>query len=133
MMPADFMQRLFANWRADSGAVCSMPVGARPENFWAELECAFLNTYQARWQGFADSVGLGFAQGKTMLFRRVVLESAGGIRALVEEYGPRLSALIAVDGPSPEYITNQAIASRRLISIAWVKSATAWSLSPLSR
>src|SRR4029077_11246320 len=31
---------------------------------------------------FADSVGLGFAQGKTMLFRRVVLESAGGIRAL---------------------------------------------------
>src|SRR3954453_5090652 len=34
------------------------------------------------WQGFADSVGLGFAQGKTMLFRRAVLESAGGIRAL---------------------------------------------------
>ena len=42
----------------------SPPVGCRPDGFWAELECAFLNTYQARWQLTADSVGLGFAQGK---------------------------------------------------------------------
>jgi ceramide glucosyltransferase len=52
---------------------------------WAELECAFLNTYQARWQCFGDSIGMGFAQGKTMLFRRDLLESAGGIRALAFE------------------------------------------------
>jgi tripeptide aminopeptidase len=36
-----------------------------------------------------------------------------GIRALVEEYRPRLAAVIAVDGPSIDYITTQGIASRR--------------------
>ena len=36
-----------------------------------------------------------------------------GIRALVDAYGSRLSAVIAVDGPSAEHITTQGIASRR--------------------
>lgn len=36
-----------------------------------------------------------------------------GIRALVESYGSRLSAVIAVDGPSAEFVTTQGIASRR--------------------
>ncbi len=36
-----------------------------------------------------------------------------GIRALVEEYGKRLTAVIAVDGASVEHITTQGIASRR--------------------
>lgn len=72
-------------WRSDSGLVCSAPIGAQPANFWAELECAFLNTYQARWQYCADSIGLGFAQGKTMLWRREFLEQAGGPAALGRE------------------------------------------------
>ncbi len=37
-----------------------------------------------------------------------------GMRALVEHYGSRLSAVIAVDGPSTEHITTQGIASRRV-------------------
>ena len=36
-----------------------------------------------------------------------------GVRALVDSYGSRLSAMIAVDGPSTDYITTQGIASRR--------------------
>jgi acetylornithine deacetylase/succinyl-diaminopimelate desuccinylase-like protein len=36
-----------------------------------------------------------------------------GIRALVDEFGPRLSAVIAIDGPSSEHVTTQGIASRR--------------------
>jgi len=36
-----------------------------------------------------------------------------GVRALVESYGSRLSAVIAVDGASTEHITTQGIASRR--------------------
>ena len=36
-----------------------------------------------------------------------------GIRALVESYGKRLAAVIAVDGPSSDHITTQGIASRR--------------------
>jgi tripeptide aminopeptidase len=37
-----------------------------------------------------------------------------GIRVLVESYGSRLAAVIAVDGASTEHITTQAIASHRL-------------------
>jgi len=36
-----------------------------------------------------------------------------GIRALVETYGKRLAAVIAVDGPSTDHVTTQAVASRR--------------------
>lgn len=36
-----------------------------------------------------------------------------GIRALVESYGSRLAAVVAVDGPAADHITTQAIASRR--------------------
>ena len=36
-----------------------------------------LNAYQARWQYFADFLGLGFAQGKTLFWRKSDLESAG--------------------------------------------------------
>src|SRR5579863_1538221 len=85
LMPSDYIERLFANWRDDTGLVASPPVGCRPDGFWAELECAFLNTYQARWQYAADAVGFGFAQGKTMLWRRADLDRAGGIAALARE------------------------------------------------
>ena len=38
------------------------PVGSAPSGFWAELECAFLNSYQARMQYAVDMLGHGFAQ-----------------------------------------------------------------------
>ena len=85
LMPPDYIRRLLAAWDSSTGLVCSPPVGCAPAGVWAELECAFLNTYQARWQCFADSLGLGFAQGKTMLWRRDTLERGGGIRALACE------------------------------------------------
>ena len=82
LMPRDYIQRLLARWRPNSGVVVSVPIGARPGNFWAELECAFLSTFQARWEYVSDTFGFGFAQGKNMLFRRDILEAGGGIRAL---------------------------------------------------
>lgn len=85
LMPRDYIERLLAGWRADTGLLCAPPIGSMADGFWAEVECAFLNTYQARWQYAADSVGLGFAQGKTMLWRREDLEKAGGIVALGAE------------------------------------------------
>lgn len=85
MLPPDYLDRVLAAWKPDTGIVCAPPVGSRPKGFWAEVECAFLNTYQARWQYAADSIGFGFAQGKTMLFRRDILENGGGIAALASE------------------------------------------------
>jgi ceramide glucosyltransferase len=85
LMPKDHVRRMLSAWREDTGLVCSPPIGSAPGNIWAELECAFLNTYQARWQCFADSIGLGFAQGKSMLWRRDLLDRAGGIETLASE------------------------------------------------
>jgi ceramide glucosyltransferase len=85
LMPKDYIQRLLAAWQPDTGLVCSPPAGCRPIGLWANLECAFLNSYEARAQYFADTLGIGFAQGKTMLWRRSDLEAAGGIRALGAE------------------------------------------------
>lgn len=85
LMPPDYLQQLQAAWRADTGLVCSTPVGARPDGFFAEVECAFLNTLQARWQYAGEALGLGFAQGKSMLWHKPFLEERGGIRALAAE------------------------------------------------
>jgi ceramide glucosyltransferase len=95
-MPPDFLQRLFAAWCDGTGLVSAPPIGCRPEGPWAELECAFLNTYQARWQFAADSAGFGFAQGKVLFWRRCDLERAGGLRALAGEIAEDAAATKAV-------------------------------------
>jgi ceramide glucosyltransferase len=96
LMPPDYLQQLLSAWREDTGLVCSPPVADRPEGWGAALECAFLNTFQARWQYAADTVGLGFAQGKSMLWRRDILEEAGGIK--------RLGAEIAEDAAATKVV-----------------------------
>jgi tripeptide aminopeptidase len=50
-----------------------------------------------------------------------------GMRALVERYGPRLVAAIAVDGPSTDHITTQGIASRRVEVVVTGPGGHSWS------
>jgi ceramide glucosyltransferase len=85
LMPRDYIGNMIAEWRPDTGLVCSTPIGSRPDGFWAEVECAFLNTLQARWQYVGEAVGLGFAQGKSMLWHKPFLDAAGGMQALAAE------------------------------------------------
>jgi ceramide glucosyltransferase len=85
LLPHDYIEGLLSCWTANTGLVSSPAVGVRPEGFWAELECAFLNTHEARWQIAADALGFGFTQGKTMFWRRDILEAAGGLAALASE------------------------------------------------
>ena len=85
LMPRDYIAEMLQTWDAQTGLVCSPPVGSHPHGFGAEVECAFLNGYQARWQCAADTIGFGFAQGKSMLWRRDLLDAAGGIIALGSE------------------------------------------------
>lgn len=85
LMPRDYIEQLLSRTDAQTAIASAPPVGSDPDGLWAELECAFLNTYQARWQLAADAVGIGFAHGKNMLWRREVLDAAGGIRALGAE------------------------------------------------
>jgi ceramide glucosyltransferase len=101
LMPPDYLQRCLAVWKPNTGLVCSTPIGSQPGNIWADLECGFLNTLQARWQYVGESLGLGFAQGKTMLWRRDFLNRNGGIEAL--------SAEIAEDAASTKLVRRQGL------------------------
>jgi ceramide glucosyltransferase len=85
LIPPDYLDRLFARWSERCAVVCSPPVGIDLQGWAAELEAAFLNTFQARWQLACDEVGFGFAQGKTMLLRRSDLAPEGGLAALTRE------------------------------------------------
>jgi ceramide glucosyltransferase len=102
--PRDYLQTMLAAFRDDAGLVISMPIGSRPVGFWASVECAILNTFQARWQYGAEAIGIGFAQGKNMMWRREVLERAGGVRALAGE--------IAEDAASTKIIRAQGLKVR---------------------
>ena len=85
LMPRDYIQRLMKNVTPATSLVVSMPWGTRPRSFMAEVECALLNTHQARWQFAAAAMGRPFAQGKNMMWRRKVLDAAGGLAALGSE------------------------------------------------
>jgi ceramide glucosyltransferase len=106
LMPHDYVQQLFASWRSDTGLVASPPIGCRPKGFWAEIECAFLNSYQARWQYVADAFGCGFAQGKTMLWRRTDIDRAGGLETLGKE--------VAEDAAATKIVRNAGLKVRLL-------------------
>jgi ceramide glucosyltransferase len=85
LVTPDYLDTILARWTDGVGLVCSPPIGTEPEGVGADLECAFLNTYQARWQLTADVLGIAFAQGKTIFWRRADLDRAGGIAALAAE------------------------------------------------
>ncbi len=97
--PRDYVQTMLAAFEPDTAMTVSMPIGSRPKGFWAMVECAVLNTFQARWQYGAEAIGAGFAQGKNMMWRREVLDRVGGIRALGAE--------IAEDAASTKIIRAQ--------------------------
>jgi ceramide glucosyltransferase len=85
LLPSDYLEQMMSNWGPGVGLVSSPPVGAAPENFWAEVECCFLNTYQGRWQLFAQELGIAYAHGKNLMVSRSLLSKHGGIRALADE------------------------------------------------
>jgi ceramide glucosyltransferase len=82
LLPRDYLATMTATWGPDTALVSSPVIGTSPEGFAGSLECAFLNSNQARLQFAADSLGHGFAQGKTLFWNRPMLEQAGGLPIL---------------------------------------------------
>jgi ceramide glucosyltransferase len=93
LMPPDYLDRLFARWTERVAFVCSPPVGIDVHGSAAELEAAFLNTFQARWQLAVEELGFGFVHGKTMLLRRSDLAGEGGLAALAREVAEDAAAI----------------------------------------
>lgn len=96
MLPPDYFGRLVEVEDGATGLVTSPPVGIVPEGLWGEVEAAFLNGNQARLQLSADSLGQGFAQGKTLMWERDMLERAGGIAVLGRTLAEDVAATKAV-------------------------------------
>ena len=122
LIPPDYLDRLFARWTERCAVVCSPPVGIDLQGWAAELEAAFLNTFEARWQLAGDEVGCGFAQGKTMLLRRSDLAREGGLAALAREvaedaaatkFARRLGRKVrVVDQPFPQPLGRRSLRRR---------------------
>lgn len=98
LMPSDIFEKMMARWDGQTGLVCSPPAGTEPENFGACLESAWLDSFQARWQLFADAVGFGFAQGKSMLFNRQLITKLGGFERLGDEVAEDAAATLLIRG-----------------------------------
>jgi tripeptide aminopeptidase len=88
--------------------------------------------------GLASLAGLAraLAESRVRTTKTIVLvgdvgeEGEGnlrGMRALMDSYGSRLSAVIAVDGPSTDHITTQGIASRRFEASVTGPGGHSWS------
>ena len=82
LLPRDYLRCVVSAWGPDTGLVSCPPVGSRPDGLAASLECAILNSNQARLQFASGSLGQAFAQGKTLFWNRDMLNRAGGIAAL---------------------------------------------------
>jgi ceramide glucosyltransferase len=85
LMDETYLWNLLSAWRDDVGAVCVPPFAVDGIGLSSAVETQFLNGYQARWQYAADALGIGFAQGKSMLFKKSLLDQWGGIDALDED------------------------------------------------
>ena len=123
--PPDYLDQLIAAFEEGAGMVTAPPVGHAPVGFWAEVECAFLNSYQARMQYAIDTLGRGFAQGKTLCFHRADLDH-GGFAQLASEPAEDAAATkmmqsrgrrIRLAGPFPQLVgprTAQQVWKRQL-------------------
>ena len=62
LIPPDYLDRLFARWTERCAFVCSPAVGIDAQGCAAELEAAFINTFQVRWQLAVDEARLGLCR-----------------------------------------------------------------------
>jgi ceramide glucosyltransferase len=131
LMPEDHIARMIERWTAGTGLVCSPPAGMEPGNFGAQLESAWLDSFQARWQLIADAIGFGFAQGKSMLLNRQVITQLGGFERLGEEVAEDAAATILirsaglkvrlVDEPFPQPLGKRDIATVWKRQLRWAR------------
>ncbi len=122
LLPPDYLTRLLDQWTPGTGLVSSPPIGVQPDGFWARLECAFLNTFQARLQLASARLGNGFAQGKMLFWSRDLLEKSGGLAALGHEMAEDVASTKMVRATGlkvrlPGQLFAQPIGKRRFMAV----------------
>lgn len=99
-LPSGRLAEMMGYLSGDTGLVASVAIGRQPENFSADIECAALNGYVARFLLAASALGIGFGIGATILFSRRDFERAGGIARVADAVGEdhAISKMLAVIG-----------------------------------
>ncbi|MGV8839529.1 MAG: glycosyltransferase [Bauldia sp.] len=85
LLPPTYVEDLLSRWQGDTGVASHAAIMIDPRSFAAEVECAFLNTYQGRWALAGDSIGRRYALGKTLMWQRRTLDAVGGPAVLARE------------------------------------------------
>ncbi|MCC6734894.1 MAG: glycosyltransferase [Bauldia sp.] len=85
LLPRSYVEDLLSRWQEDTGVASHAAIMIDPASFAAEIECAFLNTYQGRWALAGDSIGRRYALGKTLMWQRRTLDALGGPAVLARE------------------------------------------------
>jgi ceramide glucosyltransferase len=83
----DQLEDLVRNLTTDTGMVCAVPIGTRPETFCAEIECAMMNAHQAPLLMAGSILHLDIGFGKVMLFDRRNFDRVDGIAAMAPKVG----------------------------------------------
>lgn len=78
------------------GLVLALKAGERPENFAAEMECAYINGHQARFLLAADRLGMPVASGGVTILTRDVLQRIGGHQGFLNHIADDYSVVRAV-------------------------------------
>src|SRR5690606_22114675 len=78
LLPRTYVEDLLSRWQDDTGVASHAALMVDPRSFAAEVECAFLNSYQGRWALAGDSIGRRYALGKTLMWERRTLDALGG-------------------------------------------------------
>src|SRR5262245_25508343 len=75
--------RAAAQLSDEVGLVLALKAGERPQNFAAEMECAYINGHQARFLLAADRLGMPVASGGVTILARDVLQRIGGYQGFL--------------------------------------------------
>lgn len=81
-VPPCYLRRMVSVMANDVGIVTAVVAGMEPSHWGGRLEAVYLNTFVARWMQIAYAIGHPCVMGKTMLFRRSVLDRFGGLKTL---------------------------------------------------
>lgn len=78
------------------GLVLALKAGTAPENFAAEMECAYINGHQARFLLAADRLGMPVASGGITILSRDTLQQIGGHQGFLHYIADDYSVVRAV-------------------------------------
>jgi ceramide glucosyltransferase len=121
-LPNGRLSEMIAYLSGDTGLVASVAIGREPKNFSADVECAALNGYVARFLLAASALGIGFGIGATVLFSRRDFERAGGIARVADAIGEdhAISKMLAAIGRKTATVgTVEQVIGRRRFSDVW--------------